>query len=75
MTFEHAPPRGFDVIVGADGLHSNVRRLTFGEEAGLTRFIGGYLAVVSAPKALADQGRWSCTSAPVASQGSTAPSI
>ena len=56
VTFEHAPPRRFDVVVGADGLHSNVRRLTFGEEAAVTRFIGGYLAVVSAPKALADQG-------------------
>src|SRR6516225_8457970 len=53
VTFEHAPARAFDVIVGADGLHSNVRRLVFGEEAALTRFLGGYLAVVSAPKALA----------------------
>ena len=34
VTFEHAPARRFDVIVGADGLHSNVRQLTFGEEAG-----------------------------------------
>jgi 2-polyprenyl-6-methoxyphenol hydroxylase-like FAD-dependent oxidoreductase len=56
VTFEHAAPREFDIVVGADGLHSNVRRLIFGEEAGLTRFIGGYLAVVSAPKALADHG-------------------
>jgi len=53
VTFEHAPARRFDVVVGADGLHSNVRRLVFGEEAALTRFLGGYLAVVSAPKALA----------------------
>lgn len=49
VTFEHAPPRRFDVIVGADGLHSNVRRLVFGEEAGLTKFIGAYLAVLSLP--------------------------
>lgn len=53
VTFEHAPPRRFDIVVGADGLHSNVRRLVFGDEAGLTKFIGGYLAVVSAPKAMA----------------------
>ena len=53
VTFERSAGRNFDVIVGADGLHSNVRRLTFGEEAGLTRFLGGYLAVVSAPKSLA----------------------
>ena len=56
VTFERTPARKFDIVVGADGLHSNVRRLVFGEEAGLTRFIGGYLAVVSAPKSLVDHG-------------------
>jgi 2-polyprenyl-6-methoxyphenol hydroxylase-like FAD-dependent oxidoreductase len=56
VTFEHAAARRFDVVVGADGLHSNVRRLVFGDEAGLTRFIGGYLAVVSVPKTLAQHG-------------------
>jgi 2-polyprenyl-6-methoxyphenol hydroxylase-like FAD-dependent oxidoreductase len=56
VTFERAPARRFDVIVGADGLHSNVRRLTFGAEDSLTRFLGGYLAVVSAPKSLAKPG-------------------
>jgi 2-polyprenyl-6-methoxyphenol hydroxylase-like FAD-dependent oxidoreductase len=55
VTFEHAAPRRFDVVVGADGLHSNVRRLVFGDEAGLTRFLGGYLAVESVPKALAHE--------------------
>lgn len=52
VTFEHAAPRKFDLVVGADGLHSNVRRLTFGEEAGLTKFIGAYLAVLSLPDTL-----------------------
>lgn len=56
VTFEHCAPRTFDVVVGADGLHSNVRRLTFGDEAGLTRFLGGYLSVVSAPKTLVGPG-------------------
>ncbi len=54
VTFERTPGRKFDIVVGADGLHSNVRRLVFGDEAGLTRFLGGYLAVVSVPKALVD---------------------
>jgi len=49
VTFERAAPRRVDVVVGADGLHSNVRRLVFGEEAGLTKFIGAYLAVLSIP--------------------------
>ncbi|ORV10891.1 FAD-dependent monooxygenase [Mycobacterium celatum] len=56
VTFEHAAPRRFDVVIGADGLHSNVRRLVFGDEAGHTRFLRGYLAVASAPKALAPDG-------------------
>lgn len=56
VIFEHSPARTFDVIVGADGLHSNVRHLTFGEQAGLTRFLGGYLSVFSAPKALVEPG-------------------
>jgi len=56
VTFEHAAARRFDIVVGADGLHSNVRRLIFGDEAGLSRFIGGYLAVVSAPKAISFNG-------------------
>jgi 2-polyprenyl-6-methoxyphenol hydroxylase-like FAD-dependent oxidoreductase len=56
VTFEHAPARRFDVVIGADGLHSNVRRLVFGEDVGLTRYLGGYLAVVSTPKSLAPKG-------------------
>ncbi|MFF1610364.1 FAD-dependent monooxygenase [Amycolatopsis sp. NPDC058278] len=56
VTFEHARARRFDLVVGADGLHSNVRRLVFGEEAGLTTFIGAYLAVLSLPDALGLDG-------------------
>jgi 2-polyprenyl-6-methoxyphenol hydroxylase-like FAD-dependent oxidoreductase len=59
-TFEHAAERRFDLVVGADGLHSNVRELVFGKEAGLTRFLGAYLAVLSAPKALARAGEAVC---------------
>jgi 2-polyprenyl-6-methoxyphenol hydroxylase-like FAD-dependent oxidoreductase len=32
VSFERADARDFDLVVGADGLHSNVRRLTFGPE-------------------------------------------
>lgn len=54
VTFRNGAPRRFDVVVGADGLHSGVRRLTFGEVS--ENFLGGYLAVVSVPKALAREG-------------------
>src|SRR6201987_6529435 len=32
VTFEHAAPCMFDVVIGADGRHSNVRRLVFGDD-------------------------------------------
>ncbi|SDQ67405.1 FAD-dependent monooxygenase [Thermostaphylospora chromogena] len=52
VTFEHAPPRRFDLVIGADGLHSNVRRLVFGEERRFSAFIGAYLAVATVPNHL-----------------------
>src|SRR4051794_13491610 len=42
VTFEHAPPRRFDLVVGADGSHSVVRALAFGPEADCTRPLGLY---------------------------------
>jgi 2-polyprenyl-6-methoxyphenol hydroxylase-like FAD-dependent oxidoreductase len=56
VTFAHGTPRDYDVIVGADGLHSGVRQLMFGEDASLTDFLGAYLAVISVPKSLARDG-------------------
>jgi 2-polyprenyl-6-methoxyphenol hydroxylase-like FAD-dependent oxidoreductase len=55
VTFRHGAPRRFDLIVGADGLHSGVRRLTFGDHVP-ERLLGGYLSVVSVPKSLARDG-------------------
>ena len=49
VTFKHAAPRRFDLVIGADGLHSNVRRLVFGEEADFSRFTGAYVAVFPVP--------------------------
>ncbi|QYC45622.1 6-hydroxynicotinate 3-monooxygenase precursor [Nonomuraea coxensis DSM 45129] len=46
VTFERAAPRTFDLVVGADGIHSNVRRLAFGPESGFVRFLGHHYALV-----------------------------
>jgi 2-polyprenyl-6-methoxyphenol hydroxylase-like FAD-dependent oxidoreductase len=54
VEFQHGPARHFDLIVGADGLHSGVRQLVFGKVT--EHFLGGYLAVVSVPKSLAADG-------------------
>jgi 2-polyprenyl-6-methoxyphenol hydroxylase-like FAD-dependent oxidoreductase len=52
VTFEQAGPRSFDLIIGADGLHSNVRSLVFGDESRFSSFLGAYLAVYSLPNYL-----------------------
>ncbi len=41
-----------DLVVGADGLHSHVRRLAFGPERDYRRFLGAYLAVYTLPDVL-----------------------
>ncbi|MEU5873512.1 FAD-dependent monooxygenase [Glycomyces sp. NPDC047369] len=47
VEFEHAAPRRFDLVVGADGLHSNTRRIAFGPEADYIHHLGTYLSVFS----------------------------
>lgn len=42
--FEKGKARRFDLVVGADGLHSNVRRLACGPEEQYRRFLGFYVA-------------------------------
>ncbi|MEU5599331.1 FAD-dependent monooxygenase [Streptomyces sp. NPDC020298] len=52
VTFERSAPRTFDLVVGADGLHSNVRRLAFGDESRFLRHLGYYVAGFDAPNHL-----------------------
>ncbi|GIF50690.1 2-polyprenyl-6-methoxyphenol hydroxylase-like FAD-dependent oxidoreductase [Asanoa ferruginea] len=47
VTFERTAPRRFDFVVGADGLHSTVRRLAFGPEADFVRYLGLYVATLA----------------------------
>ncbi|SNR91546.1 FAD-dependent monooxygenase [Actinoplanes regularis] len=46
VTFERAAPRRFDLVVGADGLHSTVRRIVFGPEREFSEYLGLYVATV-----------------------------
>jgi 2-polyprenyl-6-methoxyphenol hydroxylase-like FAD-dependent oxidoreductase len=52
VTFAQGQPRRVDLVVGADGLHSAVRRLTFGAEEQFTRHLGYYVAGFSVPNYL-----------------------
>jgi 2-polyprenyl-6-methoxyphenol hydroxylase-like FAD-dependent oxidoreductase len=49
VTFERSAPRRFDVIIGADGLHSNTRALVFGDESEFARDLGYYISICSVP--------------------------
>jgi 2-polyprenyl-6-methoxyphenol hydroxylase-like FAD-dependent oxidoreductase len=64
VTFEQGGPRRFGLVVGADGLHSGVRRLAFGDEAPFRHYLGGYLGVFSLPNYLGLDGRMVAYSAP-----------
>ncbi|WP_354638122.1 FAD-dependent monooxygenase [Kitasatospora camelliae] len=44
VAFERAAPRRFDLVIGADGLHSTVRRLAFGPECAFVRPTGLFVA-------------------------------
>ncbi|MBB6173491.1 2-polyprenyl-6-methoxyphenol hydroxylase-like FAD-dependent oxidoreductase [Nocardiopsis mwathae] len=52
VTFENSAPRTFGLVVGADGLHSNVRRLAFGPEGNFRRYLGRYVSIFSVPNDL-----------------------
>lgn len=51
-TFAKSADRTFDLVVGADGMHSTVRRLTFGPEEQFVRTLGYCLAGWDLPNEL-----------------------
>lgn len=52
VEFERGPAGTFDLVVGADGLHSGVRALAFGDESRFIRFLGHYVAGFTLPNFL-----------------------
>ncbi|WP_208545639.1 FAD-dependent monooxygenase [Paraburkholderia hospita] len=52
VTFANVAPCRFDLVIGADGLHSGVRRLVFGPEQQFLRYLGFYIVVFAAPNFL-----------------------
>jgi 2-polyprenyl-6-methoxyphenol hydroxylase-like FAD-dependent oxidoreductase len=47
VTFNNRQKRSFDFLFGADGVHSVVRKLVFGEEENFNHFFGAYFAVLN----------------------------
>jgi 2-polyprenyl-6-methoxyphenol hydroxylase-like FAD-dependent oxidoreductase len=60
VEFEKGAPRCFDIVVGADGIHSNIRNLVFGDERPFVRSLEAGLSVHSAPNILGLK-RWQVT--------------
>lgn len=56
VTFAKAPPRSFDMVIGADGLRSGVRRLVFGPDTEFVRDLGYYTALFSARSSIDSDG-------------------
>ena len=52
VAFEKNKPRTFDLVIGADGLHSTVRQLVFGDESNFSKQMGVYVSVFSIPNFL-----------------------
>ncbi len=44
VSLAHNTTREFDLVIGADGLHSNVRRLAFGPQPDIERYLGCLVA-------------------------------
>ncbi|WP_328405894.1 FAD-dependent monooxygenase [Nocardia sp. NBC_00403] len=48
VEFERGPARTFDLVFGADGIHSRVRKLAFGPEKDFVKHLGHYYCVAGA---------------------------
>ena len=57
VTFQHGEPRKFDLVVGADGIYSNVRSLVLGADVDFLRDLGYHVAGFSIPNFL-ELDRW-----------------
>ena len=52
VIFQRGGPRVFDLVIGADGVHSQVRGLLFGDESQFIRHLGYQLAIFTVPNDL-----------------------
>lgn len=57
VSFDEAGTRRFDLVIGADGLHSTVRRLAFGPESRFLRHKDHYFAFANTDASLGEN-RW-----------------
>ncbi|WP_233525576.1 FAD-dependent monooxygenase [Chitinophaga silvisoli] len=51
-TFKDGSQRTFDLVIGCDGTHSNVRKIWFGPESDYAHFLGAYFSISIVEKSL-----------------------
>ncbi|MGF6850834.1 2-polyprenyl-6-methoxyphenol hydroxylase-like FAD-dependent oxidoreductase [Chitinophaga sp. W3I9] len=52
VTFKDGSQQAFDLVFGCDGIHSAVRKIWFGNEAGYLHFLGQYFSITIVNKLL-----------------------
>lgn len=55
VSFKHNAARTFDLVIGCDGSHSNIRKLWFGPESDYAVFLGAYFSISIVPGLLVPQ--------------------
>jgi 2-polyprenyl-6-methoxyphenol hydroxylase-like FAD-dependent oxidoreductase len=55
VTFKDGTEGVYDYVIGADGIHSGVRKLAFGEESQFTHFLNFYFSVFTVDGKLGEQ--------------------
>ncbi|MGC4895312.1 FAD-dependent monooxygenase [Micromonospora sp. DT31] len=55
VTFARGARRRFDLVIGADGLHSTVRRLAFGPASAYLRPLGHHIAICTVPAGFGEE--------------------
>lgn len=63
VAFEHAAPQSYDFVFGADGIHSNIRRLAFPGQ-NFERDLGHYIANWDAPDLTVTHAETVCLNVP-----------
>ncbi|MCB0236507.1 MAG: FAD-dependent monooxygenase, partial [Anaerolineae bacterium] len=58
VTFDDGQREAFDLLIGADGIHSNVRSLVFGPESDFACYMGYYMACYFVPHNEQQQATW-----------------
>ncbi|NEW42691.1 FAD-binding monooxygenase [Nocardia cyriacigeorgica] len=57
-TFASGATERFDLVIGADGLHSATRRLVFGPEERFSTYLGGYMSFFTMPTPADIEPHW-----------------